>query len=49
MNDSPPRSRIVFLDIDGVLQPTSSQKRFKHDLVALRDSLVGASAPNTGR
>ena len=40
MNDSQPPSRIVFLDIDGVLQPTSSQKRFKHDLVALRESLA---------
>ena len=40
MNDSPPRGRIVFLDIDGVLQPTSSQKRFKHDLVALRERLA---------
>jgi hypothetical protein len=36
---SPPL-RVVFLDIDGVLQPTSSQKRFKHDLVALRESLT---------
>lgn len=40
MNASPPPRRIVFLDIDGVLQPTSSQKRFEHDLVALRESLA---------
>ena len=33
-------ARIIFLDIDGVLQPTSSQKRFKHDLAALRESLA---------
>ena len=31
---------VIFLDIDGVLQPTSSQKRFEHDLVALRESLA---------
>ena len=31
---SPP-DRVVFLDIDGVLQPTDSQKRFDHDLEAL--------------
>ena len=31
---------MVFLDIDGVLQPTSSQKRFEHDLGALRESLA---------
>ena len=40
MNGSPPSRRIVFLDIDGVLQPTSSQKRFKDDLVALRETLA---------
>ena len=28
MNVSPPPARVVFLDIDGVLQPTDSQKRF---------------------
>ena len=27
-------------DIDGVLQPTSSQKRFEHDLEALRENLA---------
>ena len=40
MNASPPPRRVVFLDIDGVLQPTSSQKRFDHDLEALRESLA---------
>ena len=40
MDVSPPPLRIVFLDIDGVLQPTSSQKRFQHDLDALRESLA---------
>lgn len=33
---SPPPARVVFLDIDGVLQPTAGQKRFDHDLVADR-------------
>ena len=37
---SPPPVRVVFLDIDGVLQPTASQKRFGHDLVALREDLA---------
>lgn len=32
--------RVVFLDIDGVLQPTSRQKRFDHDLDALRENLA---------
>ena len=35
------RSRIViFLDIDGVLQPTTEQERFEHDLKALRRTLA---------
>lgn len=33
-------ARIIFLDIDGVLQPPSSQKRFDHDLEALRENLA---------
>lgn len=37
---SPQKQRIIFLDIDGVLQPTSSQKRFDHDLEALRERLA---------
>ena len=37
--------RVVFLDIDGVLQPTTSQKRFDHDLEALRESLAGRYGP----
>ena len=32
--------RIIFLDIDGVLQPNWSQKRFGHDLEALRENLT---------
>lgn len=35
--------KIIFLDIDGVLQPTSSQKRFKHDMNKLRDRLAQES------
>lgn len=31
---------VVFLDIDGVLQPLSSQERFEHDLKALKQELV---------
>ena len=31
---------VIFLDIDGVLQGASSQKRFKHDLDALRRRLA---------
>ena len=33
-------TRIIFLDIDGVLQPPSSQKRFRYDLEALRENLA---------
>ncbi|MCY4628629.1 MAG: HAD domain-containing protein [Acidobacteria bacterium] len=32
--------RVIFLDIDGVLQPVSGQKRFRHDLDALREGLA---------
>lgn len=35
-----PLRHVVFLDIDGVLQPTSSQHRFEHDLDILRDRLA---------
>jgi hypothetical protein len=31
---------VVFLDIDGVLQPLSSQKRFEHNLDELKKELV---------
>ena len=31
---------VIFLDIDGVLQPGGSQRRFKHDLDALRRELA---------
>ena len=34
------RRTVIFLDIDGVLQPPSSQRRFKHDLEELRRSLA---------
>ena len=34
------RSIVIFLDIDGVLQPPSKQTRFKHDLEELRRSLA---------
>ncbi len=32
--------RVIFLDIDGVIQPHSSQKRFRHDLKKLREELA---------
>lgn len=32
--------RVIFLDIDGVLQPTCNQYRFKHDMVALQKELA---------
>ena len=31
--------KVIFLDIDGVIQPYNSQSRFKHDLKALRKEL----------
>ncbi len=31
---------VIFLDIDGVLQPLGSQKRFRHDLKELRRELA---------
>ena len=34
------RRIVIFLDIDGVLQPPSKQTRFKHDLEELRRSLA---------
>ena len=42
-DDTPATTRriVIFLDIDGVLQPPSKQTRFKHDLEALRRSLAG--------
>ena len=41
-NDRPDTIRriVIFLDIDGVLQPPSRQTRFKHDLEELRRSLA---------
>lgn len=41
-NDRPETVRriVIFLDIDGVLQPPSKQTRFKHDLEELRRSLA---------
>ena len=32
--------KVVFLDIDGVLQPTTAQDRFKHDMEALKKELA---------
>ncbi len=32
--------KVIFLDIDGVLQPLGSQLRFRHDLEALREQLA---------
>lgn len=32
--------KVIFLDIDGVLQPATSQERFKHDLDALKEELA---------
>lgn len=34
------RRHVVFLDIDGVLQPCSSQKRFDHDLIQTRADIA---------
>ena len=34
------KKSVVFLDIDGVLQPEYAQKRFKYDLDELRDTLA---------
>ena len=31
---------VIFLDIDGVLQPAANQRRFRHDLDALRRELA---------
>lgn len=31
---------VIFLDIDGVLQPTNSNQRFQHDLAALKTQLA---------
>jgi hypothetical protein len=32
--------RVIFLDIDGVIQPWGKQDRFNHDLVRLREELA---------
>ena len=32
--------KVIFLDIDGVLQPPGKQDRFRHDLEALREDLA---------
>ena len=41
------RRIVIFLDIDGVLQPPSKQTRFKHDLDDLRRSLAGRFGDET--
>ncbi len=35
-----PSRTVIFLDIDGVLQPLGSQKRFDHDMEKLREDLA---------
>ena len=40
MQHETPRRAVIFLDIDGVLQSPSSQKRFQHDLEELRRRLA---------
>ena len=40
VQDETPSRTVIFLDIDGVLQGASSQKRFKHDLDELRQRLA---------
>ena len=40
MQRETPRRTVIFLDIDGVLQSPSSQKRFRHDLEELRRRLA---------
>ncbi len=39
-----PQQTVIFLDIDGVLQPLRSQKRFKHDMEQLRVDLAAKYA-----
>lgn len=34
------KRKVIFLDIDGVLQPTTSQERFNHDIEALKIKLA---------
>ena len=34
------KRKVIFLDIDGVLQPTSAQERFNHDMEALKVELA---------
>ncbi|MYB35494.1 MAG: hypothetical protein F4X92_10355 [Gammaproteobacteria bacterium] len=40
MREEPKDRAVIFLDIDGVLQPYSSQKRFDHDLHELLKTLA---------
>ena len=40
MRHETPHRTVIFLDIDGVLQSPSSQKRFRHDLEELRRRLA---------
>lgn len=39
-SDVPPATAVVYLDIDGVLQPLSSRSRFEHDMKAYKQGLV---------
>ena len=34
------KRKVIFLDIDGVLQPATSQERFQHDMDALKAELA---------
>ena len=41
LKDRPDEERkVIFLDIDGVLQPTTAQERFNHDMDALKVELA---------
>ena len=37
---------VIFLDIDGVLQPCESQERFKHDLTKTREKIANETGNN---
>ncbi|MCP4687132.1 MAG: hypothetical protein GY859_03720, partial [Desulfobacterales bacterium] len=40
--------KVIFLDIDGVLQPTSAQDRFRHDMDELQERLIRESDEGYG-
>ena len=39
-NVNPGGLKILFMDIDGVLQPIGNKKRFRHDLKALHNHFI---------